>query len=386
MPAIGVAVNNVLSGMPIRVYQRGMVPATITLLSGMLCSGNLYVGASGTITGTRPVALSGIMNPVIQSIGSLSPFSGNIDVNIMPVGPALPRPVTLVVDPYGNGDFRYVVDAVRNLPPQGGTIMLREGRHMLQAPLIITQQSVSRPITFVGMGATNTVTSGGWTRGNGTILDLTSGATSGGAIRIGAAGNYGRRNDITFRNLTFRSDDPSKTAFSFLSNNSDNFNIENCRFDGFGSCFQGSWGEDILSAPGRLLCTNTTFEVPWYYNSGANVFGGFLSGQAYFGILYGLARLQNCNVDPSSGYSVGNTSGKVLEGVVVSGCSLLLEAENCRICGSVKATQTKFRNVVFDIGSYFVDASLGDTVYVSEAYGCYFSVPVRMAGNTILRD
>jgi len=213
MPAIGVVIDNVLAGATVRVYERGIVSVasgfSSIYASGLLTSGTLYVQASGTITGARPGITSGVNYPVIQTIGSLCQWSGFININPGFVGLANPKPVTVVVDPAGNGDFTDITDATNALTHRGGTVILREGRHIISLSGVIVG-SGAVPITYVGAGVSMAVGSGtDVKRGFGTIVDFSNvvlGVASG-AFRVGGTGGTQGRT-IKFQNIHFWSGQP----------------------------------------------------------------------------------------------------------------------------------------------------------------------------------
>jgi len=384
MPAIGITTDNVLSGGLIRVHRKGYVLASgwlSTGMSGAISSGTIWVGASGTLTTARPAAISGIMNPILQTVGTFGPGSGMVDVNIVPVGPANPRPVALVVDPYGNGDFAEIRTAVAALPPQGGMIMLREGRHRVTSGIMIA--SGGGPITFVGVGSWAANRSGAYTsdrgRGFGTIVDFTNASLSGVFVMGQSAQNVHRT--FTFENITFTQQYASGgPLFNVNGYHYDYLVFKNCRIENADTVFKGALlrmppGNGVLGAGIRLY--DTDIAVPWVVNSGACVTNGQLGIEMYNSVISQTA----------SGYLVsGGADGYYGNGIARSGSNaieLYLHESTVSIgdnsfAGMAGGTHALYlwNSTLYPLNSYHLSGGAlsgvvyqTDTVYIFKAYG-----------------
>jgi len=310
MPAIGVVIDNVLAGATVRVYERGIVSVasgfSSIYASGLLTSGTLYVQASGTITGARPGITSGVNYPVIQTIGSLCQWSGFININPGFVGLANPKPVTVVVDPAGNGDFTDITDATNALTHRGGTVILREGRHIISLSGVIVG-SGAVPITYVGAGVSMAVGSGtDVKRGFGTIVDFSNvvlGVASG-AFRVGGTGGTQGRT-IKFQNIHFWSRFTSGLLFNLgTSAVRDDWIFEDCLIECAGQVFRGT------NYPGSIYLNRSKIYLPW----------PAWSGQPNACTLVGQSQLAIRAVDSDILLGSGNlNSGYIYNGLCESG-------------------------------------------------------------------
>ena len=310
MPAIGVVIDNVLAGATVRVYERGIVSVasgfSSIYASGLLTSGTLYVQASGTITGARPGITSGVNYPVIQTIGSLCQWSGFININPGFVGLANPKPVTVVVDPAGNGDFTDITDATNALTHRGGTVILREGRHIISLSGVIVG-SGAVPITYVGAGVSMAVGSGtDVKRGFGTIVDFSNvvlGVASG-AFRVGGTGGTQGRT-IKFQNIHFWSRFTSGLLFNLgTSAVRDDWIFEDCLIECAGQVFRGT------NYPGSIYLNRSKIYLPW----------PAWSGQPNACTLVGQSQLAIRAVDSDILLGSGNLdSGYIYNGLCKSG-------------------------------------------------------------------
>jgi hypothetical protein len=114
---------------------------------------------------------------------------------VYPEGPAELQTVTVVVAQDGSGDALDIQAGIALLPPEGGTIFIREGTYVITTPIVLPD----KPCRLVGMGAGDRAYPG--TEGA-TIIDL--GATSSGISFPGTIATVGRHYD--FEQLTIKGD------------------------------------------------------------------------------------------------------------------------------------------------------------------------------------
>jgi len=384
MPAIGVVMDNILSGSLARVYRNGYISFSgwlSTGMSGAISSGTIWVGASGTLTTTRPAAISGIMNPILQTVGTFGPGSGMVDVNIVPVGPANPRPVALVVDPYGNGDFAEIRTAVAALPPQGGMIMLREGRHRVTSGIMIA--SGGGPITFVGVGSWAANRSGAYTsdrgRGFGTIVDFTNASLSGVFVMGQSAQNVHRT--FTFENITFTQQYASGgPLFNVNGYHYDYLVFKNCRIENADTVFKGALirippGNGVLGAGIRLY--DTDIAVPWVVNSGACVTNGQLGIEMYNSVISQTASgyLVSGGADGYYGNGIARSGSNAIELYLHESTVTIGDNSFAGMAGSTHALYL-WNSTLYQLNSYHLSGGAlsgvvyqTDTVYIFKAYG-----------------
>jgi len=396
MPAIGVVMDNILSGSLARVYRNGYISFSgwlSTGMSGAISSGTIWVGGSGTLTTTRPAAISGIMNPILQTVGTFGPGSGMVDVNIVPVGPANPRPVALVVDPYGNGDFAEIRTAVAALPPQGGTIMLREGRHRVTSGIMIA--SGGGPITFVGVGSWAANRSGAYTsdrgRGFGTIVDFTNASLSGVFVMGQSAQNVHRT--FTFENITFTQQYASGgPLFNVNTYHYDYLVFKNCRIENADTVFKGALirippGTGALGAGIRLY--DTDIAVPWVVNSGACVTNGQLGIEMHNSVISQTASgyLVSGGADGYYGNGIARSGSNAIELYLHESTVTIGDNSFAGMAGGMHALYL-WNSTLYQLNSYHLSggalsgvAYQTDTVYILKAYGSDINACVEMDSN-----
>jgi hypothetical protein len=155
VPAVGIVVDNIASGQLATVYEQGYLSNTAFNFSGYITK-SIYVGASGDLVNDSPNAVYSGSTIIsggcqVQKIGEAVTSSGLILCEQPQASP-----VTLVVDPTGNGDYRDIQSALNALPKRGGTVQLREGVYLLHSGLTLQGSgNWIRSITIRGANPSN---------------------------------------------------------------------------------------------------------------------------------------------------------------------------------------------------------------------------------------